>query len=219
MADEEVERIEQKRLRGDVLDPIALTDPLGKSVEQVIMRVGITVVAILITGILLAQVACKNIQLSAVPDLANGVNETVVENALEHGITWSGDIVRFPSVEFVDIDQANGVVTVEETAVSARTLEAVVSDAIPQSTALAMNVFRDAEINQLVYIVKTHVSEETGMFSKVASDPVDEAFRIVWTRGEQGDPELAMRLEGAALLDVLQDRTAKIDETPGVQLG
>ena len=59
--DEELERLEAKSASGDVLDPIALHDPVGQSVEKVVLRVGIAVVVVLVAGILLAQIACKNI--------------------------------------------------------------------------------------------------------------------------------------------------------------
>lgn len=217
MADDEVARLEQKRARGDVLDPIALTDPLGQSVERVIMRVGVTVVAILIVGILLAQVACKNIQLAAIPDLSTGVNETAVENALSHGISWSGEIVRFPSTEAGGIE--DGTATVVATATGPRSIEVVVSDAIARSTALSMNAFRDPDLERLVYIVNTHISEEDGSFSTSGGDPVGEAFRVIWERSAQDGAQLSMSVEGEAVKEILEGKAEEVDETPGVQLG
>ena len=96
LADEELERVHEKSMSGDVLDPIALDDPTGTSVERVVLRVGITVVAILVAGILLAQVACKNIRLSMVTDLGEGITQESVGSALSSGILWGGEIVVLP---------------------------------------------------------------------------------------------------------------------------
>ena len=48
LADEEVARVAAKRASGNVLDPIALNDPVGQSVEKVILRVGVTVIVVLV---------------------------------------------------------------------------------------------------------------------------------------------------------------------------
>ena len=215
IADEEIERLAAKSARGDVLDPIALNDPLGQSVEKTILRIGITVVAILISGILLAQVACKNMRLAAVPDLAAGANSETVATALSKGVVWSGDIMRFAGVDLVDVDSQTGVIEVMETVSSRHSSEQLLTQAMSNSMALAMNAFRDPQITTFVYSVKYETVED--------EEASDEAFRLVWTRQSDSDeenPQFTCSVEGAALGTVFERVDASevaADTEPGVR--
>ncbi len=189
LADEEIERIAEKSASGDVLDPIALDDPVGQSVEKVVLRVGIAVVAVLVAGILLAQIACKNIQLSGITDFSTaGVSVETVERALGKGITWGGEIVHFPADAEVSYDAQTGTVTVTVGDESARTAEQLAASAQARALALAMNLFRDEDVQTVTYVVRAPVSEETGMFSASAgSDAVGDALTVTWQR-DSADP-------------------------------
>lgn len=184
LADEELERIEAKSASGDVLDPIALNDPVGQSVEKVVLRVGIAVVAVLVAGILLAQIACKNIQLSGIPDFsATEVSGETVERALGNGLTWGGNIVRFPGAYEATYDRQSGQVDVTVWVDSARTVEELAASAQSQAVALAMNLFRDSAVQSVVYRVYAPVDAETGEFSPSAgSDSMGPVLEITWTR-------------------------------------
>lgn len=184
LADEELERLEAKSASGDVLDPIALNDPVGQSVEKVVLRVGIAVVAVLVAGILLAQIACKNIQLSGIPDFsATEVSVETVERALGNGLTWGGNIVRFPGAYDAAYDRQSGQVDVTVWVDSARTIEELAASAQTQAAALSMNLFRDAAVQSVVYSVYSPVDAETGEFSPSAgSDSMGLVLTITWVR-------------------------------------
>ncbi len=199
LADEEVERLEAKRLSGNVLDPIALQDPVGQSVERIVLRVGIAVVVILVAGILLAQVACKNIRLSSVPDLASGVTESSVERALSGGVVWGGEIVRFPGAELTSFDAEQGVVCVTMTDESARTLDALAASAQSNAFALAMNVFQDEGMQTVEVVVRAHVSPDSGLFSTVGTDPMGEVLTVTWTRDAANPTLFSCTVEGLDL--------------------
>lgn len=162
MADEELERIEAKRARGNVLDPIALDDPTGQSVEKVILRVGVAVVVVLVAGILLAQVACRNIQLSGITDFSTTqVSGETVGTAVRGGISWGGEIVRFPDdVRETTFDRESATVIVKVYMDTARTVEQLTAEAESQAMALAMNLFRDEGVSTVVYVVQAPVSED-----------------------------------------------------------
>ena len=189
LADEEMDRLTAKSAAGNVLDPIALNDPVGQSVEKVILRVGIAVVAVLVAGILLAQLACKNIQTWGIPDFSLGVTTDSVESALDHGITWGGDIVRFPTADEYSFDAASGSVRVMVTNDSSRTFEQLVASSQVQATALAMNLFRDPTVHTVTYVVCGPVSTETGAFSTAAGSQTDEILTIMWQR-DPNDPTI-----------------------------
>lgn len=189
LADEELERLEAKSASGDVLDPIALNDPVGQSVEKVVLRVGIAVVAVLVAGILLAQIACKNIQLSGIPDFsATEVSVETVERALGNGLTWGGNIVRFPGAYDAAYDRQSGQVDVTVWVDSARTIEELAASAQTQAAALSMNLFRDAAVQSVVYSVYSPVDAETGEFSPSAgSDSMGLVLTVAWTRTGSAD--------------------------------
>lgn len=189
LADEELERLEAKSASGDVLDPIALNDPVGQSVEKVVLRVGIAVVAVLVAGILLAQIACKNIQLSGIPDFsATEVSVETVERALGNGLTWGGNIVRFPGAYDAAYDRQSGQVDVTVWVDSARTIEELAASAQTQAAALSMNLFRDAAVQSVVYSVCAPVDAETGEFSPSAgSDSMGVVLTVAWTRTGSAD--------------------------------
>lgn len=186
LADEEMERIAQKLEAGDVLDPIALDDPVGQSVEKVIMRVGVTVVIVLVVGLLLAQVMCKNIQVMGVPDFSEGVTVQSVEDALIHGILWGGDIVRFPEPIGAELSDDGDTVMVTVAVDSAKSLEQLVAIAQGQATALAMNIFADADVSTVIYVVHSTVDPQTGAFDAKSSH-VDDAVTVTWRRSETSD--------------------------------
>ena len=188
LADEEMERLEAKAAAGDVLDPIALNDPVGQSVEKVILRVGVAVVCILVVGILLAQVVCKNIQLSGIPDFNKGVTVESVENALKNGIVWGGEIIHFPNDEKAAFKQYDDLVFVTVTNTSANSMEQLVSASQIQASALAMNLFRDETVAKVVYEVVAPIDDETGAFKASTSslDYTAVVLTITWERGDSG---------------------------------
>lgn len=197
LADAEMERLREKRESGDVLDPIALDDPKGESVERVVLRVGISVVVILVVGILLAQVACKNIRLSMVPDLSAGVTEKSVETALSNGILWGNEIVTFPSDTKVEaVDGETGTLHVTMTDESARSLEQMASSAQSRAMALAMNAFEDDAVRTVVVDVRGHVSAETGKLTGKASDPAQTVLTFTWARSADDPTGFTMSLAG-----------------------
>lgn len=197
LADAEMERLREKRESGDVLDPIALDDPKGESVERVVLRVGISVVVILVVGILLAQVACKNLRLSMVPDLSAGVTEKSVGTALSNGILWGNEIVTFPSDTKVEaIDGATGTLHVTMSDDTARSLEQMASSAQTRAMALAMNAFEDDAIQVVAVDVRGHVSQESGKLSGKASDPVQTVLTFTWARNAEDPTGFTMSLTG-----------------------
>ncbi|MBS5451056.1 MAG: hypothetical protein KHY83_09265 [Coriobacteriia bacterium] len=197
LADAEMERLRAKRESGDVLDPLALDDPKGESVERVVMRVGITVVVILVVGILLAQVACKNIRLSMVPDLSSGVTQERVESALSNGILWGNEIVTFPGNTQVDaVDTTTGTLRVTMSDDTARSLEQMASSAQTRAMALAMNAFEDAAVQNVVVDVQGHVSAEDGKLSGKASDPMQTVLTFTWARNADDPTGFTMSLSG-----------------------
>lgn len=182
LADEEYDRLVAKSASGDVLDPIALNDPVGQSVEKVILRVGIAVVVVLVAGILLAQVACKNLQRWGIPDFSTGVTVESVEAALSRGISWGGDIVHFPEGAKLAEAEADDSVCVEVTNDSARTFEQLVSSSQVQASALAMNLFRDPAVNIVSYVVSGPVSPETGTYATSGATEEAVLLTVVWQR-------------------------------------
>ena len=198
LADEELERLEAKSASGDVLDPIALYDPVGQSVEKVVLRVGIAVVAVLVAGILLAQIACKNIQLSGIPDFsATEASVETVERALNNGLTWGGNIVRFPGAYEAVYDQQSGQADVTVWVDSARTVEELAASAQTQAAALSMNLFRDAAVQSVVYRVYSPVDAETGEFSPSAgSDSMGLVLTITWVRDGGDQPSFSSTMTG-----------------------
>lgn len=196
LADEEMDRLTAKSAAGNVLDPIALNDPVGQSVEKVILRVGIAVVAALVAGILLAQLACKNIQTWGIPDFSLGVSASSVESALDHGITWGGDIVHFPTADSLSFDVESGTVQVVVSDDSARTFEQLVATSQSQATALAMNLFRDPAVNTVTYVVCAPVSEETGTFTTAFGSEIDQVLTITWQRDLDNPAAFSSTIEG-----------------------
>lgn len=195
LADAEMERLREKRESGNVLDPLALDDPKGESVERVVLRVGISVVVILVVGILLAQVACKNIRLSMVPDLSSGVTKQSVGTALANGILWGGEIVTFPGdTEVESVDAGTLHVTMGDE--SARSLEQMAASAQSRATALAMNAFADETVQTVVVEVRGHVSEKTGQLSGKAGDPMQTVLTITWTRTADNPTSFSMTMDG-----------------------
>lgn len=186
LADEEMERIAQKLESGDVLDPIALDDPVGQSVEKVIMRVGIAVTTVLIVGLLLAQVMCKNLQLAGIPDFSRGANVESLDDAIRNGILWGGEIVRFPGDSVAVVGEQADTVIVMATNTSARTLEQLVAASQHEATALAMNVFCDPKVSTVAYVVSTTVDPETGAFD-AGSNHLEELLTVTWRRSETSD--------------------------------
>lgn len=196
LADEEMDRLTAKRDAGNVLDPIALNDPVGQSVEKVILRVGIAVVAALVAGILLAQLACKNIQTWGIPDFSLGVSTSSLESALEHGISWGGDVVHFPAADGSSFDADNGAVRVVVSNDAARTFDQLVATSQSQATALAMNLFRDPDVDTVTYVVRAPVSEETGTFSTAFGSEVGDVLTIIWQRDPSNPAVFSSTIEG-----------------------
>ena len=197
LADEELERVHEKSMSGDVLDPIALDDPTGTSVERVVLRVGITVVAILVAGILLAQVACKNIRLSMVTDLGEGITQESVGSALSSGILWGGEIVGFPADSEVNsFDAATGTLEVTMADDSSRSVEQLLSAFQGRAMTLAMSAFEDEAVRTVIVHVTGHISAEDGSFTGKASDPMGEAVTFTWTRSDADPTSFTMTMTG-----------------------
>ena len=188
LAEEETARVAAKRASGNALDPIALNDPTGVSVEKTILRVGIAVIVVLVVGILLAQIACKGIQNWGIPDFTEGVTEDRVERALSHGVSWGGDVVRFPNADASSYDAADGSVTVTVSNDSARNFEQLVSTSQSQAMALALSLFQSGEVQQVTYVVEGPVDAETGAYATSGSSEQAEVLTIVWTR-DPNNPE------------------------------
>lgn len=190
LADAEMERLEEKAAEGDVLDPLALQDPVGASVERVILRVGVTVVVIIIVAILLAQVACKNIRLSTIPNFTDaGVTSQSVERALKNGIMFGGEVVTFPSEsDVVGLDDDSGSLTVQMTDETSRSIDQLAAAAQGRTLALAMNAFEDDAVRSVTVETLGHASKETGEFTGASADPYQVVLTITWTRNAD-DPE------------------------------
>lgn len=213
LADAEMEHLREKREAGNVLDPLALDDPKGESVERVVLRVGISVVVILVVGILLAQVACKNIRLSMVADLSTGVTQERVEAALTRGILWGNEIVTFPSDTRVDsVDDATGTLRVAMTDDTVNSLEQMASSAQTRAMALAMNAFEDDAIQTVVIDVCGHVSGETGKLTGKAADPVQTVLTITWARNADDPTAFSMTLEGYDLAAAISGSSDPLEE-------
>lgn len=198
MADEEMEQLEEKRMSGNVLDPIALKDPIGQSVEKVVLRVGVAVVVVLVVGILVAQVACKNIQLSGITDFSlTEVTAETVDNALRKGIVWGGEITHFPDGAHAVFDAGEKTVTVTVENAWARTIEQVAASAEPQALALAMNLFRDEGVDRVVYTARGPVSAETGAFDSSANEGLyGDVLVITWTRNADDPSSYSCSMAG-----------------------
>ena len=196
LADEEMERLEEKRTSEDILDPIALDDPVGMSVEKLIGRALIFVVFVLVVGILFAQVACKNIQLMSVASFDEGVDDARVEKAVTSGVSWAGEIVKFPSVESASFDEANGTATVVVTNDSPRTLSQLVNASQGQALTLAMSMFENDQVNKVVYSVCSNtLSQVDSQTSDGPASAVHQASQdatpeplisFIWQRGVDG---------------------------------
>lgn len=213
LADAEMERLREKRQAGNVLDPLALDDPKGESVERVVLRVGISVVVILVAGILLAQVACKNIRLSMVADLSTGVTQERVESALARGILWGGEIVTFPSDTQVDpVDITTGTLRVTMTDDTVNSLEQMASSAQTRAMALAMNAFEDDAVQTVIIDVCGHVSDKTGKLTGKAADPVQTVLTITWTRDASDPTSFSMTLEGYDLTIATSGASDSLEE-------
>lgn len=183
MAEEEMERIEEKRASGNVLDPIALNDPAGQSVERVILRVGVAVVGVIVVGILLAQIACKNIMMSGVTDFSETtVTGQTVEKAVTDGFVWGDEVIKFTGVDDASYDSAAGTVTVKTTDSSSRTFDQLASDVQSRAMPLSMTLFEDSAISSVSIEVSAHVDEETGQFTGRSSDPVRTVLTVTWSR-------------------------------------
>lgn len=183
MAEEEMERIEEKRASGDVLDPIALSDPSGQTVERVILRVGVAVVAVIVVGILLAQIACKNIAMFGVTDFSEvTVTGQTLEKALTNGFVWGDEVIKFTGVDDAQYDRATGAVTVRITDASSRTFDQLASDVQTRAMPLSMTLFEDTAVSSVAIEVSAHVDEETGDFTGRSSDPVRTVLTVTWSR-------------------------------------
>ncbi len=196
LADQEMERLEEKRASEDTLDPIALDDPVGMSVEKVIGRALVFVVFVLVVGILFAQVACKNIQLMSVASFDEGVDDACVEKAVTSGVSWAGEIVKFPSMESASFDKESGTANVVVTNDSPRTLSQLVNASQSQALTLAMAMFENDEVNKVVYSVCSNTLFEAqdqtsdGPAPTVGQDgqdtPAEPLISFIWQRGVDG---------------------------------
>lgn len=187
LADAEMERLEEKATSGDVLDPLALNDPVGSSVERVIIRVGVTVVVILIVAILLAQVACKNIRLSTIPNFNDGVTVEGVQSAMKNGVLYGGEVVTFPSESSV-ISMDGGILTVQMSDDTSRSIDQVAAAAQGRALALAMNAFEDESVTTVVVQTLGHADADTGEFTGKGSDPMQVVLTTTWSRSDS-DPK------------------------------
>ncbi len=196
MAERELERIRQKSEQGDAIDPLALDDPTGKSVERVVLRAGIVIVAVLIVGILLAQVSCRSMRLSSLPTFTTGTTtEEDVSTALSRGVLWGGQIVAMPTdTELVSLE--GGQVTIAVTDTSSRSLSQVIANVQASVLALAMNVFEDGDITQLTCVVQAHADADTGAFTGEGGDPVGEVLTITYTRSADDPASISCTIEG-----------------------
>ena len=199
LADEEMERLEEKRASEDPLDPIALDDPVGMSVEKVIGRALIFVVFVAVVGILFAQVACKNIQLMSVATFNAGVSASQVEKAVTSGVSFAGQIVKFPELVSASYDEATGAAIVVVQNDSPRTMSQLVSASQSQAFSLAMSLFDNEQVTSVSYgVCSDTIVTAANTKSSSKSANADEASKPVvtftWTRAEDGT--YACSLEG-----------------------
>lgn len=191
LADEEMERLEEKRAGEDVLDPIALNDPVGMSVEKFIGRALVFVVFILVVGILFAQVACKNIQLLSVASFDKAVDDEQVEKAVTSGVSWAGEIVKFPALESSEYDSAAHAAHVVVTNDSARTLDQLLSASQSQAFTLAMAMFENDGVEKVAYgvcsSVLAPVDDKVAATTPSKDEPAEPLFTIIWQRGASGE--------------------------------
>lgn len=221
LADCEMAHVREKSESGNALDPLALQDPSGRSVERVVLRVGLVVVLVLVLGILFVQVACKNLQLSSVPDFEQGTSQSSVEAAINNGVLWGGEIVRFPNgTEFSGIDPSTGTLTVTIADDSARSLEQALSSVQTPVMALAMNAFEDQSVKKVVARVKAHVDQETGKIVARGSEPQEEVLTITWERDGADSASFHCTVEGyQAAADDADDAASSDDDGAGSASG
>ena len=194
---------ESKALSGTV------TTGGSTSVEKVIGRALVFVVFILVVGILFAQVACKNIQLMSVASFDKKVDAASVEKAATSGVSWAGDIVKFPSMVSSAYDAQSATATVVVMNDSPRTLPQLVSASQSQAFTLAMAMFENDEVNTVVYSVCSNTLAPVTDQSGAKAAPQDEApeplISFVWQRGVDGtyactlqgyDPDTASLMAG-----------------------
>lgn len=192
LADEEMERLEEKRAQEDALDPIALDDPVGMSVEKVIGRALVFVVFVLVVGILFAQVACKNIQLMSVVSFDDAsVSSERVEKAVSSGVSFAGEIVKFPELVSADYDAATGTAQAVVLNDTPRTMAQLVSSSQSQAFALAMALFNSDQVTSVSYGVCSTVLAPADDTSKKAAAAQSDAqpeplVTFTWTRTADG---------------------------------
>ena len=195
MSDEEMERIQRKSESADVLDPIALHDPVGLSVEKVIGRALLVVILALVVGILFAQVACKNIQLWGIPSFTSGVTSGTVEKALASGVSWAGEIVKFPEAQACEYDEGSKSVRVVVGNTSQHTMTSLIDATQRQAFALAMSLFASDDVDRVEYVVVAPVDEGTGEYvASSSSENLAPVLSVVWFR--DADAGLSCRVEG-----------------------
>ncbi len=192
LADEEMERLEEKRAQEDALDPIALDDPVGMSVEKVIGRALIFVVFVLVVGILFAQVACKNIQLQSVVSFSGQtVSSERVEKAISSGVSFAGEIVKFPQLVSADYDELTGHAQAVVVNDSPRTMAQLVNASQDQAFTLAMALFNNDDVKSVSYGVCSTILAPADDSSKKKqasqeSDQLEPLVTFTWTRLDDG---------------------------------
>lgn len=192
LADEEMERLEEKRAQEDALDPIALDDPVGMSVEKVIGRALIFVVFVLVVGILFAQVACKNIQLQSVVSFSGQtVSSERVEKAISSGVSFAGEIVKFPQFVSADYDELTGHAQAVVVNDSPRTMAQLVNASQDQAFTLAMALFNNDDVKSVSYGVCSTILAPADDSSKKTqasqeSDQLEPLVTFTWTRLDDG---------------------------------
>ncbi len=192
LADEEMERLEEKRAQEDALDPIALDDPVGMSVEKVIGRALIFVVFVLVVGILFAQVACKNIQLQSVVSFGGQtVSSERVEKAISSGVSFAGEIVKFPQLVSADYDELTGHAQAVVVNDSPRTMAQLVNASQDQAFTLAMALFNNDDVKSVSYGVCSTILAPADDSSKKKqasqeSDQLEPLVTFTWTRLDDG---------------------------------
>ena len=199
MADEELERIAAKSASGDVLDPLALQDPVGKTVEKAILRVGIVVVVIFVIGILIAQVACKNITYASVVNLGAGVNEESVDRALSGGVLMGSDIVKFTRPELIELNQEEGTLAVSIEDNRALSTDELANHAMYQAFALAVNAFQDPSMQSVKLVARASVDADTGELSLHGRGDVVDVLTVTWTRSDQDPESFSCQIDGLDL--------------------
>lgn len=183
LAEQELDRVQAKSRSGKALDPLALDDPMGSSVERVVVRAGVLVVLAIVVGILFIQVACKNMQLSSVPSFVSGAEESNITTALKRGVLFGGEIVSFQNkAELLSYDDDAGRIEISYTDADARSLDQILASVQAPAMALAMNAFEDPTVNTLVVDVISRIDPETGQFSARTGDETGTVFTITWAR-------------------------------------